>query len=41
MEDIVRQYPQKAECDIAILSQIGKRIDQPLNLNINMIVEKE
>ncbi len=39
-EDIVRQYPQITECDIAILSQIGKRIDQPLNLNINMIVEK-
>lgn len=39
-EDIVRQYPQILECDIAALSQIGKRIDYPLNLNINMIVEK-
>ncbi len=38
-EDIVKQYPQIRECDIAALSQIGKRIDQPLNLNINMIVE--
>ncbi len=37
--DIVKQYPQILECDIAALSQIGKRIDQPLNLNINMIVE--
>ncbi len=38
-EDIVKQYPQIKECDIAALSQIGKRIDQPLNLNINLIVE--
>ena len=37
--DIVKQYPQIQECDIAALSQIGKRIDHPLNLNINMIVE--
>ncbi len=37
--DVVKQYPQIKECDIAILSQIGKRIDQPLNLNMNMIVE--
>ncbi len=38
-QDVVKQYPQIKECDIAILSQIGKRIDQPLNLNMNMIVE--
>ncbi len=37
--DVVKQYSQIKECDIAILSQIGKRIDQPLNLNMNMIVE--
>ncbi|MEM3839183.1 MAG: methionine adenosyltransferase [Candidatus Micrarchaeaceae archaeon] len=38
-DDIVKQYPQIKECDIAALSQIGKRIDQPLNLNINLILE--
>ncbi len=38
-DDVVKQYPQIQECDIAILSQIGKRIDEPLNLNMNVIVE--
>ncbi len=38
--DIVKQYPGVIECNIAIMSQIGKRIDQPLNLNINLATEK-
>jgi S-adenosylmethionine synthetase len=38
-DDVVKQYPQIQECDIAVLSQIGKRIDEPLNLNMNVIVE--
>lgn len=34
--DIVKQYPGIEECNIAIMSQIGKRIDHPLNLNIDL-----
>ncbi len=36
--DIVKQYPSIEECNIAIMSQIGKRIDHPLNLNIGIAV---
>jgi len=35
-QDIVKQYPSIRECNIAIMSQIGHRIDQPLNLNISI-----
>ncbi len=35
-EDIANQYPSITECNIAIMSQIGHRIDQPLNLNIDI-----
>ena len=36
---ITEEYPEILECDIAILSQIGKRISEPHNLNINLILE--
>lgn len=36
---ITKEYPEIKECDISILSQIGKRISEPHNLNINMITE--
>jgi S-adenosylmethionine synthetase len=38
---ITKEYPEIKECDISILSQIGKRISEPHNLNINMITEKD
>lgn len=38
-KDIVNQYPQIKECDIAMLSQIGKKISDPHNLNINIITD--
>ncbi|MDE1768626.1 MAG: methionine adenosyltransferase [Candidatus Micrarchaeota archaeon] len=34
--DVVAQYSDIRECNIAIMSQIGKRIDEPLNLNIDI-----
>ncbi len=37
---ITGEYQEIKECDISILSQIGKRIDEPHNLNINTIMEK-
>lgn len=37
--DIVKQYPGVTECNLAIMSQIGKPIDQPLNLNIELATE--
>ncbi len=37
--DIVKQYPSIMQCNLAIMSQIGKRIDQPLNLNIDIAME--
>ncbi len=37
--DIVKQYPGVRECNLAIMSQIGKRIDEPLNLNIELATE--
>ena len=37
--DIVKQYPGIRECNIAIMSQIGKRIDEPLNLNVEIATE--
>jgi S-adenosylmethionine synthetase len=39
-KDIVKNYPEIRECDIAILSEIGTRIDSPSNLNINLALEK-
>lgn len=37
---ITKEYPEIKECDISILSQIGKRISEPHNLNINLITEQ-
>ncbi len=37
--DVVREYPGVTECNLAIMSQIGKRIDEPLNLNIELYTE--
>ncbi len=36
---ITNDYPEIEECDIAILSQIGRKINEPHNLNINLITE--
>ncbi len=38
--DIVREYQGIKVCNVAILSQIGKRIDNPLNLNIELSTER-
>ena len=35
-KDVVKNYPEILECDIAILSQIGKGINEPQNLNMNL-----
>lgn len=35
-DDIVEQYPSIIECRLAIMSQIGHKIDQPLNLNVDI-----
>lgn len=37
--DVVREYQGVTECNLAIMSQIGKRIDEPLNLNIELYTE--
>lgn len=39
-KDIVKQYPVVRECNVAIVSQIGRRIDDPKNLSIDVIMEK-
>ena len=39
-KDIVKQYPSIRECNVAIVSQIGRRIDDPKNLSIDIIMEK-
>lgn len=39
-KDIVNEVEGITECDVAILSQIGKRIDEPLNLNMNLKIGK-
>ncbi len=37
---IVEEIPDIKECHIAILSQIGRRIDDPRSFTVNLIVEK-
>lgn len=37
---VTKEYPEIRECDIAILSQIGRRISEPHNLNINLITDR-
>ncbi|MGC8710163.1 MAG: methionine adenosyltransferase [Candidatus Micrarchaeia archaeon] len=39
-QNVVKDYPEVRECDIAILSEIGTRIDTPSNLDINLALEK-
>jgi S-adenosylmethionine synthetase len=38
--DIVKLYPKIRECNVAIVSQIGRRIDDPKSLYIEAIMEK-
>ena len=38
--DVVKNYPSIIECNLAIMSQIGKKIDQPLNLNLEIATQK-
>jgi S-adenosylmethionine synthetase len=38
-KDIIKQYPQIAECNISIISQIGRSIADPKNLSIKVIME--
>jgi S-adenosylmethionine synthetase len=37
-EDIVRDYPSIKECNVAIVSQIGRRIDDPRSVYIDAIM---
>lgn len=38
--DIVKSYPRIRECNVAIVSQIGRRIDDPKSVYIEAIMEK-
>ena len=38
--DVVRQYPQVAECYVGMVSHIGKRIDDPKNMSIKVIMNR-
>jgi len=40
-KDIVKDYPQIRECNVAILSEIGRRIDEPSHTSISVIVENK
>ncbi|MFP3278055.1 MAG: methionine adenosyltransferase [Candidatus Micrarchaeota archaeon] len=40
-KDIVKNYPQVRECNVAILSEIGRRIDEPSHTSISVIVENK
>ena len=37
---ITREYPEILDCNVSILSQIGKPINEPHNLNINIVTEE-
>ncbi|MGD0728989.1 MAG: methionine adenosyltransferase [Candidatus Micrarchaeaceae archaeon] len=39
-QDIVKLYPQIKECDVAIVSQIGRKIDDPKSVYIGAIMAK-
>ncbi len=39
-QDIVRLYPKIRECNVAIVSQIGRKIDDPKSVYIDTIMEK-
>jgi S-adenosylmethionine synthetase len=38
--DVVRLYPDVRNCTVSIVSQIGRKIDDPKNLNIDLIMAK-
>ena len=38
--DIVKLYPQIEECNVALVSYIGERIDMPRNLTVRAIMKK-
>lgn len=38
--DIVKLYPKIRECNVAIVSQIGRKIDDPRSLYIDAVMEK-
>jgi len=40
-KDIVKNYPQVKECNVAILSEIGRRIDEPSHTSISIVVENK
>jgi len=39
--DIVKMYPQVKECNVTLLSQIGKPIDQPRSAGVEIIAESD
>jgi S-adenosylmethionine synthetase len=39
-EDIVANYPSIKECNVALVSQIGRPIDDPRSASINVVMEK-
>jgi len=39
-QDIVKLYPEIKECNVAIVSQIGRKIDDPRSIYIEAIMEK-
>jgi S-adenosylmethionine synthetase len=39
-QDIVNLYPKIRECNVAIVSQIGRRIDDPRSVYIDAVMEK-
>ena len=38
--DVVRLYPEVAECHISVVSQIGRKIDDPRNLCVNVVMQE-
>ncbi len=39
-QDIVKLYPQIKECNVAIVSQIGRKIDDPKSVYIDAVMER-
>jgi S-adenosylmethionine synthetase len=38
--DVVKLYPQVRECGVQIASQIGRKLDDPYNLSVSVIMKK-
>lgn len=38
-KQIIKEYPDVAECNVILLSQIGKPIDQPKNAGVHLIMK--